>query len=71
MVVEEVDPVTEPGLIVQFPAGRPLSTTLPVATEHVGRVTVPATGAVGVSGCTGITTFAEREEMHPPELVTV
>ena len=36
IVIFEVDPVTEPGLIVQFPAGRLLNITLPVGTEHVG-----------------------------------
>lgn len=36
IVVLEVDPVTEPGLIVQVPAGRLLKITLPVRTEHVG-----------------------------------
>ena len=29
-------PATVPGLIVQLPAGRPLSTTLPVAVAQVG-----------------------------------
>lgn len=32
---------------------------------------MPATGAVGVAGCAGITTFAERVETQPAELVTV
>ena len=36
MVVLEPEPAIEPGLIVQLPAGRPLSTTLPVAREQVG-----------------------------------
>jgi hypothetical protein len=36
IVVLEVDPVTEPGLIVQVPDGRLLNTTLPVGTVHAG-----------------------------------
>ena len=36
IVVLEVDPVTKPGLIVQVPAGKLLSITLPVGTVHVG-----------------------------------
>ena len=39
-----------PGLMVQLPAGRPLSTTLPVGTVHVGWVMAPTTGAVGTPG---------------------
>ena len=49
-VYEVPVPATEPGFIVQLPAGSPLRATLPVATVHVGCVTVPATGAVGVDG---------------------
>ena len=41
------DPVRLPGLIVQVPDGRPLSTTLPVETVQVGWVIVPTTGAAG------------------------
>jgi len=40
-----VDPVMLPGLIVQVPEGRPLSTTLPVATSQVGWVIAPTVGA--------------------------
>ena len=36
MVVLAVDPDIEPGLIIQLPVGKPLKTTLPVATAHVG-----------------------------------
>jgi hypothetical protein len=36
IVVLAPDPVTAPGLIVQLPAGKPLNTTLPVATAQVG-----------------------------------
>ncbi len=41
--------VSPPGFFVtvHVPEGSPLSTTLPVATLHVGWVTVPATGASG------------------------
>ena len=60
-----------PGLIVQLPAGSPLSTTEPVATVQVGCVIVPTTGAVGVAGCTLITTLADASDVQPTELVTV
>ena len=36
IVALAVLPATDPGLTVQFPAGRPLNTTLPVATAQVG-----------------------------------
>lgn len=39
-----------PGLIVQFPAGKPFSITEPVETVQVGCVMVPAVGAAGVTG---------------------
>ena len=45
MVLLVVEPVIPPGLIVQVPEGRPLSTTLPVARAHVGWVIVPTVGA--------------------------
>ena len=47
------DVVTAPGvrINVQVPLeGNPLSTTLPVASVHVGWVIAPTTGAVGVTG---------------------
>jgi hypothetical protein len=44
-VAEAVFPVIPPGLIVQLPAGNPLSTTLPVAVEQSGWVGAPGTGA--------------------------
>ena len=50
IVVLAVLPATDPGLIVQLPAGSPLRTTLPVDTAHVGWVTVPTTGAEGEDG---------------------
>jgi hypothetical protein len=71
IVVVVVLPVIPPGLMVQLPAGRPLNTTLPVATEHAGWVTAPTTGGGGGTGGAGITTFSEGVDMHPPVLVTV
>jgi len=44
------DPVIAPGFNVQFPVGKPINTTLPVAVVHVGCVIVPAVGAEGVDG---------------------
>ena len=52
-------------------AGRPLKTTLPEGTVKVGCVTVPTTGASGVGGCPGMTTFEEGTERHPSAVVTV
>jgi hypothetical protein len=66
--------VVPPGerVIVQEPvAGNPVKTTLPVAIEQVGWVTVPTVGAAGNPGCALITIFAEACEIHPEELVTV
>ena len=57
--------------MVQFPAGNPVSMTLPVGSAQVGCVIVPAAGAAGVEGCELITTLAEGEEEHPAALVTV
>ena len=71
MVVLNVEPAIDPGLIVQLPAGNPLNSTLPVATAQVGCIIVPAVGAVGVAGCALITIFADATEVHPAELVTV
>lgn len=50
-VTVEVVPVMPPGLTVQFPAGSPPRTTLPVETVQVGWVIVPTVGAEG-SGLT-------------------
>ena len=47
IVAVAVDPVILPGLIVHAPAGKPLRTTLPVATAHDGWVMAPIAGAVG------------------------
>jgi len=64
-------PAIAPGLIVQFPAGKPFKITLPVATEQVGCVIAPTAGVDGVPGFAIITTFADAKEIHPTELVTV
>ena len=50
IVVVAPVPETAPGLIVHVPAGKPLSTTLPVDKAQVGCVINPITGAVGVEG---------------------
>lgn len=71
MVVVVPEPVIAPGLIVQFPAGKPVKNTLPVATVHDGCVIVPIVGAGGVPGFAIITISAEANEMHPTEFVTV
>ena len=52
-------------------AGKPLKITLPVAKAQLGWIIVPTVGAVGVVGCTLMTTFAEAGEIHPEALVTV
>jgi hypothetical protein len=57
---------------VQVPVdGNELNATLPVATEHVGWVIVPTTGAVGVAGCGLIPTLPDDTDVQPSELVTV
>ena len=71
MVALAVKPDMAPGLMVQFPDGNPLNTTLPVDTAQVGWVINPGTGAMGVTGCELITTSADATEVHPSELVTV
>ena len=66
--------VVPPGfrVSVQVPVeGRPLSTTLPVATVQVGWVMVPTTGAVGLAGGVLMTTFPDVTETQLKELVTV
>jgi len=50
MILLDPVPAMAPGFITQFPAGRPVSSTLPVETEQVGCVIVPTTGAEGVTG---------------------
>jgi len=44
------EPAIAPGFMVQFPAGNPVNSTLPVATSQVGWVIVPIIGADGVPG---------------------
>jgi hypothetical protein len=59
--------VTFPGFRVkiQLPDGNPLNATLPVATEQVGCVIAPTTGAVGVGEI--VTKTFEVERPQPPE----
>ena len=71
MVVLAVFPAMAPGLMVQFPAGKPFNTTLPVTAIQVGFVIVPTVGAEGVTGCTLIPILAEAGEVHPAAFVTV
>ena len=66
-----VFPDIDPGLRVQFPAGKPLNITLPVETVQVGCVIELTVGAGGVTGCASIITFADAAEVHPEALVTV
>ena len=49
MVVLVPEPVKDPGLIVQFPAGSPFNITLPVARAQVGWVIVPIVGDEGTA----------------------
>ena len=63
-----VEPVIPPGLIVQVPAGRPLSTTLPVATAQVGWVIVPT---VGAATATEVMFPPAEAWVHVPVVVTV
>ena len=50
IVVLAPEPVMPPGLIVQVPDGKLLTTTLPVATEQVGCVICPTTIGDGIAG---------------------
>ena len=59
-------------ITVQVPDdGKPVNVTLPVANVHVGDNIAPIKGADGIGGCEFITTFADGEEIHPVEFVTV
>ena len=71
MVVDTPVPVIAPGLIVQFPVGRPDNITLHVTTVHEGWVITPTVGAVGVAGAAAITILADAAEVQPAALVTV
>ena len=50
--------------MVQLPDGSPLSTTLPVATEHDGCVIEPTDGAVGGVGI-GLMVTLVLADIHP------
>jgi hypothetical protein len=66
--------VVPPGVLVnvQLPDdGKPLNTTLPVASAQVGWVIVPIVGDVGDDGWAVITTLPEAGETQPEALVTV
>ena len=71
MVLLPPEPFIAPGSIVQLPAGRPLSTTLPVGSAHVGWVMAPTVGADGTPGTALITTSADATEVQPAAFVTV
>lgn len=64
-------PEIEPGLITQLPDGKPLNSTLPVATAQLGCVINPTIGIDGDSGCLLITTSVDGAELQPSELVTI
>ena len=66
--------IVPPGVLVRVHVpvtGKPLSTTLPVATVQVGWVIAPGKGGVGIDGLALITTLADADEVHPDALVTV
>jgi len=73
-VVDVVLPVvvTPPGerVNVHEPDGKPLNTTDPVTTAHVGCVMVPTAGAA-IVGTALITTFADAADVQPAEFLTV
>ena len=71
IVVLVVEPVIEPGFIVQLPAGKLVNTTLPVAVVQVGCVIVPTVGTEGVTGCELITILLVAAEVQFTEFVTV
>ena len=75
IVAEEVLPVVVilPGVLVsvQFPDGKPFSTTAPVEEAQVVWVMLPIASAGGVIGCELITTFPHDAEVQPAAFVTV
>ena len=75
IVAEVVLPVVVilPGVLVsvQFPDGKPFSTTAPVEAAQVVWVIVPRVGAAGVTGCELITTLPHDIEVQPAAFVTV
>lgn len=77
-VIVELVPVPvadiPPGLLVKVhvPAeGRPVKVTLPVATEHVGWMIVPATGGAGVDGLALMTILDDDGDVQKEAFVTV
>lgn len=57
---------------VHVPAdGNPVNTTLPVGTAYVGWTIFSTTGAMGITGCAGITTLADGADKQLDALVTV
>jgi hypothetical protein len=62
-------PAIAPGFMVQFPKGKPLNTTLPVAIVQVGCIINPGIGAVGVNGWALTIISADATEVHPAALV--
>ena len=70
-IVVTVLPVMAPGFMVQFPDGKLVNTTDPVATVQLGWVIIPTVGACGVSGGALITIFTEASDVHPAALATV
>jgi len=67
-MVLKVEPAIAPGLMLQFPAGKPLNSTLPEASVQVGCIIEPTNGADGVTGCTLMTISADANEVHPSAL---
>lgn len=65
------EPAIAPGLIIQFPAGNPPKTTLPVAISQVGCNIELIKGADGIAGFTFITILADVGDVHPVAFVTV
>jgi hypothetical protein len=66
--------VAPPGLLVKVHVpkdGSELRITLPVGVVQLVWVITPTTGVAGVTGCEGITTLAEGNEVHPASFVTV
>jgi len=67
VVLVPVPVVVPPGVLVNVHvpvAGKPLKTTLPVDTLHVGCVMRPTVGAGGGVGTASIITFPEDTEVH-------
>ena len=69
-IVLAVLPASATGLMVQFPVGNPVISTLPVAVAQEGCVIAPGIGAEGVNGCVLMTIFPDSAEVQPTEFVT-